>query len=282
MADTVGRYLLTTMLGSGGMASVFLAQDPYMDRRVAIKIMADHLTHDPDFAERFQREAQVVAALEDAYIVPIYDFGYQANEQPFIVMRYLKGGTLKERLIKTGALSIEDSARIIDRVASALDVAHGRGIIHRDFKPHNILFDDKGGAYLSDFGLVKVAGVTSKGSGNIIAGTPQYMSPEQIHGEDEIDHRADIYSMGVTLFEMLTGKPPYDSTSDTKTMMMHVIEPVPVLRDHLPDAPDALEAIILKAMAKNRDQRYQSAGEFAEALSAVRSWWSLLSDKARH
>lgn len=279
MSITIGRYEVIEHIGSGGMAHVYLAQDPYMKRKVAIKLLPKAMTFAPDFRTRFEREAQIIAELDHPCIVPVYDFGYH-DDQPYIVMRYLSGGSLKDLIEETGPLTLQEAAGVMERMASALDEAHRKGIIHRDFKPHNILIDRAGETFLADFGLVKIASQTRMTSANFITGTPAYVSPEQVYGQREIDHRADVYSMGVTLFEMLVGQPPYQDDEPTRLLMKHVLEPVPRLSRSLPDAPPEVEAVIVKAMAKDPDQRYRTAGEFSAALNATSGWWGPLSRRA--
>jgi serine/threonine-protein kinase len=279
MAEVIGRYEVVEHIGAGGMANVYLAHDPYMKRKVAVKVLPSSMTFDPDFRARFEREAETVAALDHPYIVPVYDFGYH-EDQPFIVMRYLPGGTLKQLIEESGPINLQEAAAIMERMASALDEAHHAGMIHRDFKPHNVLIDRKGGTYLADFGLVKIASQAGLTSANFITGTPAYLSPEQVYGEGEIDHRVDVYSMGVTLFEMLAGQPPYQDDSPTRLMMKHVLDPVPLLSKLVPDTPAEVETVVLKAMAKDPAQRYQSAGDLAAALNATSGWWGPLGRRA--
>ena len=263
--EKFGRYLVKSELNRGGMATIYHAYDPVFERDVAIKVLPSILLQDPSFRTRFDREAKTIASLEHPSIVPVYDFGEQ-DEQPFIVMRYMAGGSLSDRL-KQGTLSLEETSKIITRLAPALDAAHSRGVIHRDIKPGNILFDQYGNAFLTDFGI---AHITQQGSGTMtgdtILGTPTYMSPEQVHGEKSIDGRSDIYSLGVLIFQMLTGQSPYHAETPTKLMMMHVLEPVPSLINLAPDLAPFCEQIVSKALAKNPDERYTTAGELATNL----------------
>jgi serine/threonine protein kinase len=264
-SQKIGRYEIRDELGRGGMATVYRAYDPNFERDVAIKILPEAFLHDPQFKVRFEREAKTIALLEHPTIVPVYDFG-EGDGQPFIVMRYMSGGTLNDRL-KQGAMTLDETARLISRLAPALDAAHARGIIHRDIKPGNILFDQYGNAYLSDFGIAHlgVEGVTTMTGGSAL-GTPAYMSPEQIQGDQKVDGRSDIYAMGVLVYQMLTGKTPYDAETPTKVMMMHVLQPVPQILQARPDLPIGCDGVITRAMAKNPNDRFSTAGELAEAL----------------
>ena len=262
----IGRYEVINELGQGGMAIVYLAQDPFIKRQVAVKVLPRKFTHDPQFRVRFEREAQVIAALEHANIVPIYDFG-EHEDQPFIVMRYLPGGTLTERL-SAGALSIPEIATLFQNIASALDYAHKKGVIHRDIKPGNILFGPEGRAHLSDFGIAKIqeASAAVTGTGNLI-GTPSYMSPEQAKGEKDIDGRADIYSLGVVLFQCLSGELPFTADTPMGVAIAHIQNPVPSLMDRRPDLPSGFDSIIHTAMDKEPIGRFQSAAELALAIN---------------
>lgn len=261
----IGRYEIRTELGRGGMATVFQAYDPNFERDVAIKVLPEVFLHDPQFRARFEREAKTIALLEHPAIVPVYDFG-DSGGQPFIVMRYMSGGTLTERLAQ-GPMSLEETARIISRLAPALDAAHARGIIHRDIKPGNILFDQYGNAFLSDFGIARLSqeGMTTLTGGSTL-GTPAYMSPEQIQGDRKIDGRSDIYALGAVIFQMLTGQMPYQADTPAKMMMMHVLQPVPQILDTRPDLPPGCDALIIRAMAKNPDDRFATAGEISQVL----------------
>jgi len=263
--DKFGRYLVKSELNRGGMATVYHAYDPVFERDVAIKVLPSIFLHDPSFRMRFDREAKTIALLEHPAIVPVYDFGEQ-DEQPFIVMRFMAGGSLSDRL-REGPLSLEDTAKIISRLAPALDAAHSRGIIHRDIKPGNILFDQYGNAFLTDFGIAHLAREGSSTlTGESILGTPTYMSPEQVQGEKSIDGRSDIYSLGVLIFQMLAGQSPYHAETPTKLMMMHVLEPVPSLSNIVPALPAFCDQIVSKALAKNPDDRYSTADELASNL----------------
>src|SRR5687768_8271661 len=218
MANSIGRYEVLDRLGSGGMAEVHRGRDPYMQRQVAVKVLSPSLNADQEVRRRFEQEAVVIAALEHSYIVPIYDFGYY-GDQPFIVMRYMAGGSLKERLQDFGPLPLANAAKIIERMALALDEAHSRGLIHRDVKPDNILLDKQGGTYLSDFGLVKIIlGDHSGTKGKWFAGTPDYMSPEQVHGRKPVGAWSDVYSLAISLFEMLSGQLPYIDKNPMRLM----------------------------------------------------------------
>ncbi len=262
--QSLDRYELIRELGRGGMATVYLAHDPRFKRDVAIKILPPEFLHDPMFQARFEREAQTIAALEHSAIVPVYDYG-EAQGQPYLVMRYMAGGSLLDRIMK-GALTLDESVRIVQRVAAGLDTAHGKGIIHRDLKPANILFDNHDDAYLSDFGVVKLTEATSNltGSGSII-GTPHYMAPE-LADMVEVTLAVDIYALGVTLYQMLTASVPYEADTPLRLMFAHINEPIPDLRDKRPDLPEDVSLVVRQAMAKDPAARYESAGMLAADL----------------
>jgi eukaryotic-like serine/threonine-protein kinase len=262
---TVGRYQILEELGRGGMATVYRAHDPHFKREVAVKVLPRQLTHDPMFRIRFEREAQTIATLEHPAIVPVYDFG-EEEERPYLVMRYMAGGSLSDRL-QQGPLSTQQAIDILSKLAPALDYAHQNGIIHRDLKPGNILFDAQGNPYLADFGIAKLVESTQSLTGSAIIGTPAYISPEQAKGGQEIDGRADIYSLGVILFEMLTGQTPYQADTPVQVIMQHILEPVPAISDLKKDLPLHMQTVIDKAMAKETNHRFATASEMALALA---------------
>jgi len=261
-----GRYEIKAEIGRGGMATVYHAYDPRFEREVAIKVLPREMLHDPQFRTRFEREAKTIAMLEHPAIVPVYDFG-EEDGQPYFVMRYMTGGALTDRM-KHGPMSIQEVAHLFERLAPALDDAHAKGIIHRDLKPGNILFDQYGEPYISDFGIAKISAAQTNVTGSAIIGTPAYMSPEQAQGED-IDGRSDIYSLAVILFELLTGQQPYQGDTPMSVVVKHITDPVPHILDVKPDLPPAIGAVIEKAMAKDRDQRFSTVKELTEALNAV-------------
>jgi serine/threonine-protein kinase len=252
----IGRYEIKCELGRGGMATVYRGYDPRFQREVAVKVLPREFLHDPSFRARFEREAQTIAALEHSAIVPVYDFGEEAG-QPYLVMRLMTGGTLADRM-EAGPLPLTDAARIFNRLAPALDRAHSKGIVHRDLKPGNILFDDDE-PYISDFGIAKLTEAAATFTGSAIVGTPAYMSPEQARGEKGIDGRSDIYALGAILFQMLTGKFPYEADTPMGVVVKHITEPTPRILEARPDLPPECETVIQQAMAKRRDERYSTA-----------------------
>jgi serine/threonine-protein kinase len=267
-SEKIGRYIIKSELGRGGMATVYHAYDPNFERDVAIKVLPAAFLHDPQFRVRFEREAKMIALLEHPAIVPVYDFGEQEG-QPYIVMRYMSGGSLADRLSQ-GAIPFEETSRIIARLAPALDVAHARGIIHRDIKPGNVLFDQYGNAFLSDFGIARLTQQAATTiTGESIVGTPAYMSPEQVQGTKTIDGRSDIYAMGVLVYQMLTGHIPYQADTPAKIMLMHILEPVPCISDERADLPLGSEDIISRAMAKDPTDRYATTAELASSMEVV-------------
>lgn len=266
--QTFGRYEIKEQLGRGGMASVFRAYDPRFKRDVAIKVLPrELLLDDPQFRARFEREAETIAALEHPAIVPVYDFGEEEG-QPYLVMRLMTGGSLADR-ISQGPLPTAEAARILRRMGAALDRAHEAGIVHRDLKPGNILFDQYGEAYLADFGIVRLtqAGGTLTATGGIV-GTPAYMSPEQIQGK-QLDGRTDIYALGIIVFEMLTGKKPYEADTPAMMLVKQITEPMPRVLEVNPDLPPGCEYVITRATAKEADGRFDKAGEMAETLASA-------------
>ncbi|MCL4256227.1 MAG: serine/threonine protein kinase, partial [Anaerolineae bacterium] len=201
IGKTLGQFEIAEEIGRGGMATVYKARQRSMNRTVAIKVLPRQMLHDPGFYERFEREVDVISHLEHPHILPIYDYG-QDDGLPYIAMRYLGGGSLEQR-IRRGHVRVEDIEKPLRQVAQALDYAHQQGIIHRDLKPGNIMLDENGNAYLTDFGIARVLG--SDLTGSMIIGTPAYMSPEQANGLP-VDGRSDIYSLGIVLYEWITGR----------------------------------------------------------------------------
>lgn len=264
--DKFSRYKIMEELGHGGMATVYRAYDPLFEREVALKILKQELLNNLQVRERFERETKIIAKLEHAAIVPVYDVG-RDNDQLFFVMRYMAGGSLSDR-IQNGSLSLMDVAGIFQRLGSALDYAHNKGIIHRDLKPGNILFDEYNNAYISDFGIAKLAQSSTKLTSSGIIGTPTHMSPEQARGE-EVDGRSDIYSLGVILFEMLSGQTPFEATTPLGMALKHATEPAPHILDINPNLPPGVEAVIKKVLSKKREQRYDFGTEFANAFIAT-------------
>jgi ATP/maltotriose-dependent transcriptional regulator MalT len=263
VGSTLGQYQIVEPLGQGGMATVFRAYQPALDRDVAIKVLPAQHALTPGFAERFVREARAVAQLNHPNILPVIDFG-QDGDITFIVMKLVSGGTLKDRLgLPMDPIEI---ARTVEQIAAALDHAHGRGILHRDVKPSNVLIDEGDWIQLADFGLAKmmVGDGTLTGSGAVL-GTPSYMAPEQGMGTT-VDHRADIYSLGVILYEMVTGQLPFYGDNSMVIIVKHINEPVPPPCSVNPSVPQVVEGVILKALAKAPNERYASAGELARAL----------------
>ena len=262
------RYLIEQELGSGGMSAVYKAQDPNLKRVVAIKLIHPHLSSNPDFVRRFETEASSVAQLRHPNIVQVYDFDHDGDTY-YMVLEFVPGESLQERLRRLNAAGRKFTiAEVIDlagKTCDAVDYAHKRGLVHRDIKPANVMINVQGEPILMDFGIVRILGGTSHTATGAVVGTAIYMSPEQIRGEHP-DHRADIYSLGVMLHEMIGGKPPYESDSAMTIMMMHLNDPIPDVGALAPETPPALKAVIARALAKDPDQRYQSAGEMAAAI----------------
>lgn len=265
VGQQLGQYRILKILGKGGMASVYLAQQASINREVAVKVIESQLALTDEFMRRFQREAQTIASMRAANIIKIFDYGQQ-DELIYIVMELMTGGSLAS-LIRNAPLAPNHAARLLDQIASALDYAHARGIIHRDLKPQNILLDDQGNAILTDFGIAKLiedesTKLTATGTA---MGTPAYMSPEQWQGQ-ALDSRTDIYSLGVILFEMLSGRLPFEAATPASLMYSHLQQPPKSLRTVRPDLPPAIDAVINTALAKQPAERYSSATEMANAF----------------
>ncbi len=261
-----GQYIITALLGEGGMAAVFRAQQLSVKRDVAIKVIKTGLLNVSEFARRFEREAETVAALDHIHILKVFDYGQQ-GDMVYLVMQLLSGGSLADLIMRSGGLSVTQTSQLLNQMAAALDYAHGQSIVHRDMKPHNVLLDQQGNAFLTDFGIAKLrntSGTALTQSGGTL-GTPAYMSPEQWRGE-AVDARADIYALGIIVFEMLTGRVPFEGDTAFGLMHKHVYEPIPPIRDIKPDLPLSVERVINKALAKDKEQRFESAGALAAAF----------------
>jgi beta-lactam-binding protein with PASTA domain len=258
-----GRYRIVRKLGSGGMADVYLAEDEELGRRVAIKILNDRHATDESFVERFRREAKNAAGLSHPNIVSIYDRG-EAEGTYYIAMEYLDGRSLKELVVARGPLPIGDAIDCTRQVLGALRFAHRKGVVHRDIKPHNVMADADGRLKVTDFGIAR-AGVSQMTEAGSIIGTAQYLSPEQARGA-AVDQRSDLYSVGILLYEMLTGTVPFTGDSPVEIAMKHLSDtPRPPSLER-PDIPPDLDMIVLRALAKNPDDRFQTAEEMAAEL----------------
>jgi serine/threonine protein kinase len=265
---TLGKYQILERLGRGGMADVYEAYHARLDRHVAIKVLHPHLIEGQDFLARFEREAKAVASLKHPHIVQVFDFDFQ-EDLHYIVMELVDGGSLRGRLedlARAGTrMPQKDALRILADVASAIDYAHGRGMLHRDVKPANVLLDHDGDACLSDFGIARILSDTQFTTTGALIGTPHYMSPEQGKGLP-LTKATDLYSLGVVLYEMLTGRAPYDSETPLGVIHKHIFEPLPSPRLACPDLPVAAEDVLVKALAKEPDDRFASAGQMLQAL----------------
>ena len=261
----IGRYEIKSELGRGGMATVYRAYDPSFAREVAIKVLPREMMHDPQFRARFEREIKMVAALEHPSIVPVYDVG-EEDGQPYFVMRFMTGGSLSSRIAQ-GKLPLEETARIIEKIAQGLTYAHKKGIIHRDLKPDNILFDDNDNPFITDFGIAKLTESTGGNlTGSGVIGTPAYMSPEQAQG-NPIDSRSDIYGLGVIVYQMLSGQQPYNADTPMGVVVKHITEPVPEILQVTPSLPYDVDQIIRSSMAKDKNKRYDTAVDLSKALN---------------
>ncbi|MBC8505147.1 MAG: protein kinase [Anaerolineales bacterium] len=261
---TLGKYQITERLGRGGMAEVYKAYHPQLERYAAVKVLHGFLAEGQDFQARFQREAKAIAALRHPNIVQIYDIDTDEDNY-YMVMEFIDGGTLKDRLIQSsGPLTIQEMAHIFREIASALDYAHRQGVLHRDIKPANVLLDDSGRVVLTDFGIARIVSETQFTVTGTLVGTPAYMSPEQGKGMP-IASSSDIYSLGIILYEMVTGKVPFDADTPLAVIHKHINEPLPSPRTIRDDIPRVLEAVIVKALAKEAEDRYQSAAEMVDA-----------------
>ena len=272
IGQSFGRYHILEPLGEGGMATVFKAYDTSLERDVAVKIIRKG-AYPPEqldrVLKRFEREARILAKLSHPYIVKVLDYGdYEGS--PYLVLEYIPGGTLKEQLMQRNGKPVpwQASANIVIPIARALHFAHEHNIIHRDVKPSNILFSQSGEPLLTDFGIAKILEVeethTLTGTG-VGIGTPEYMSPEQGLGQ-EIDARTDVYSLGIVFYELVTGRKPFTAVTPMAVVIKHVHDPLPPPTQFIPDLPERVEKVLLKALAKEPGNRYSDMNAFAEAL----------------
>ena len=269
-----GKYKIEELIKTGGMGSVYRGKHVLMDKTVAIKVLRPALAGDDTVVARFSREAKAASKISHPHAVSVTDFGEAENGVVFLVMEYLDGRTLKEVIVSEGRLSLDRTVNIVRQVAGALDAAHAQGVIHRDLKSENIMLVQHDGdewAKVLDFGIAKICqphgAVESEIThANLVVGTPQYMSPEQCSQSGALDARSDVYSLGIILYEMLTGRVPFAGESATVIMMKHVQDPAPSVLSSRPELPRTVEGVIQKALAKQPTDRYQSAGELSSDL----------------
>ncbi len=272
--QSVGPYRIIQQLGQGGMATVFKAYHANLDRFVALKVLHQAFLDEPNFLGRFQREARVVAKLEHPNIVPVYDFS-EHEGLPYLVMKFVEGETLKARL-QAGAVSKEEGIRIIESVGAALGYAHKQGILHRDIKPSNVILANDRQIYLTDFGLARIASAgESTLSSDTMVGTPQYISPEQAVGKRDLDEGTDIYSFGVLIYELVVGRVPFSADTPFSIVHDHIYSPLPLPRSVNPRVPEAIERVLLKALAKERNDRFKTVDDLVQAFKRAAAGDSL-------
>ena len=261
----LGPYRVIGQIGQGGMATVYKAYQPSMDRHVAIKVLPSQLAETQEFVTRFQQEARTIARLEHPHILPVFDYG-ETDGLTYFVMRYLEAGTLKERMANGRPLPLPEVDRIFTQLTEALSYAHGRGVVHRDLKPANALVDEHGNLFLTDFGIAKILESASPRltQTDAIMGTPAYISPEQAQAK-AVDQRSDIYSLGIILYEMVTGQVPFAADTPLAIILKHVSDPLPPPSRVKADISPAIEKVILKALAKDPQDRFETAAEFLSA-----------------
>lgn len=264
VGKSLGQYEILGQIAKGGMATVYRARQKSIGRDVAIKVLPRTLMHEEGFLERFNTEVEVIASLQHPHILPVYDFG-QFEEMPYIVMAYLSGGTLSDN-ISQGPMALSDAEIVVRQMADALDYAHSKGVIHRDFKPGNVLLDERGNTYLADFGLAKITASNSQLTGTGMLGTPDYMAPEQALN-NTLTPSVDVYALGVTFFQMLSGRIPYQAATPLAVLMLHVHDPIPNIQAVRSDINTNVQRVIEKAMAKDPELRYATAGEMSKDLS---------------
>ncbi|GAB4552132.1 MAG: hypothetical protein OHK0023_19750 [Anaerolineae bacterium] len=270
IGQTVGQFEIKDVVGGGGMGTVYRAVQVGIGREVAVKVLNADLTDSEQFIARFEREAQTIASLEHAHIIPLYSYG-KHETYIYLVMPLKTGGNLGKLIQETkGRMPIPEVSRIINQISSALDHAHLKGIIHRDLKPANILLDEGNNVFLTDFGIARRLGETKLTAPGTVVGSPTYMSPEAWRGEDP-SPETDVYSLGVILFELLTGQPPFVEKVPTRLMMMHLNDAPPSLLAFRPDLPSEFEVVFQRALSKERQDRFHSAGEFAQWVKAAAS-----------
>ncbi|MBN1429320.1 MAG: protein kinase [Anaerolineae bacterium] len=262
----LGSYRIVEQIGMGGMATVYKAYDPGMDRYIAIKVLPEHYAQDPTFLERFQREAKALAKLEHIHILPIFAYG-QDDGITYLVMRYMQAGTLSERIKAQGPFLLHEAGRLLSQIAGALDYAHRHQVLHRDVKPSNVLLDNAENAYLTDFGIAKMVEATLDLTGTNILGTPAYMSPEQCRGGTVLTPASDQYSLGIVLYEMIAGRTPFQAETPLALIHMHLNAPLPLPRSFRPDLPEAAERVLLKALAREPQVRFDTCEAMASAFS---------------
>ena len=266
--EVVGQYRILHKLGHGGMATVFKAYHASLDRYVALKVMHTAFMEDENFLARFDREAKVVANLDHPNIIPIYDFSDHEGS-PYFVMKFVEGDTLKHRL-SGPPLSQEEGMRIIETVGSALAHAHKQDILHRDIKPSNVMISNSNHIYLTDFGLARIASAgESTLSSDMMLGTPQYISPEQAMGKSELDAGTDIYSLGVLVYELVVGQVPFTADTPYSIVHDHIYTALPLPRAVNPKVPEDVERVLLKALAKERDDRFENVDDFITAFRSA-------------
>ena len=269
----MGQYIIEAQIGTGGMATVYKAHHAKLDRYVAVKIMHPAFLEDPTFQARFQREARIIANLDHPHIVPVYDFD-DHGKQPYLIMKFIEGQTLKQVIRSDDGISSQQALIIMQKIGDALTYAHQKGILHRDVKPSNIIIDANGEPYLMDFGLARIAQAgESTMSTDMMLGTPQYISPEQAQGKTDLTSATDIYSFGIVLYELIVGRVPFVGESTYAIVHDHIYSPLPLPSDINPDISPEIEAILLKALSKNPDERYETPNalieDYAHALSGT-------------
>ncbi len=267
--QTIGGYEVLGLIGRGGMASVYRARQLSIGRIVALKVLPGYFMHEETFLKRFQREAQAIARLQHPRILPVYDYG-EDKDVPYIAMAYIEGGSLAEMIQQEGGLPLDEASRLLVQIAEGLDFAHEQGVIHRDFKPSNVLLDGRRNAYLADFGIAKVSQETAQLTGSGIVGTPTYMAPEMFKNEP-ISRSIDLYALGVTLYQMLSGTVPFGGTTPVQLMYAHLNQPVPNIAALKQDLPLDIQIVLNTAMAKNPEDRYPNATVLAKAFQAALS-----------